>query len=152
MTDQASATAPAQRGGGSADSASEGRAPIRAAHCARGGRAARCPGDQDPADAPRRERRLLAFRSEGVLRIPADFVGDGHLLKGLPGLLTLLFDAGYTEDEGAPLALHRRRLAARDRPPVQALAENRGKEVHREGAGVRVLTRRLTQAGRGVAP
>jgi excisionase family DNA binding protein len=76
-----------------------------------------------------RERRLLAFRSEGVLRIPADFVGDGHLLKGLPGLLTLLFDAGYSEDE----ALRWLYTADDSLPgtPVQALAENRGKEVHR---------------------
>jgi excisionase family DNA binding protein len=76
-----------------------------------------------------RERRLLAFRSEGVLRIPADFVTEGHLLKGLPGLLTLLFDAGYTEDE----ALRWLYTADDSLPgtPVQALTENRGKEVHR---------------------
>lgn len=76
-----------------------------------------------------RERRLLGVRSEGVLRIPDDFVCDGHLLKGLPGLLTLLFDAGYTEDE----ALRWLYTADDSLPgtPVQALAENRGKEVHR---------------------
>jgi excisionase family DNA binding protein len=76
-----------------------------------------------------RERRLLGVRSEGVLRIPDDFVGEGVLLKGLPGLLTLLFDAGYTEDEAL------RWLYTEDDSlpgtPVQALAENRGKEVHR---------------------
>ena len=31
--------------------------------------------------------------------MPTEFVVDGTLLKGLPGLLTLLFDAGYTEEE-----------------------------------------------------
>jgi hypothetical protein len=76
-----------------------------------------------------RERRLLAFRSEGVLRVPADFVADGTLLKGLPGLLTLLFDAGYSEDEAL------RWLYTPDDTlpgtPVQALKENRGKEVNR---------------------
>jgi excisionase family DNA binding protein len=76
-----------------------------------------------------RERRLLAVRTSGVLRVPAEFVGDGALLKGLPGLLTLLFDAGYSEDE----ALRWLYTADDTLPgtPVQALAENRGKEVHR---------------------
>jgi excisionase family DNA binding protein len=76
-----------------------------------------------------RERRLLAVRREGVLRIPAEFVSGTDLLKGLPGLLTLLFDAGYTEDEAL------RWLYTPDDTlpgtPVQALAENRGREVHR---------------------
>jgi excisionase family DNA binding protein len=127
VTDQASAIAPAQRGGGSADSESEGPGPAAWLTV---------PEVAERLDVPvtkirqmLRERRLLAFRSEGVLRIPADFVGDGHLLKGLPGLLTLLFDAGYTEDE----SLRWLYTADDSLPgtPVQALAENRGKEVHR---------------------
>lgn len=76
-----------------------------------------------------RERRLLAVRTDGVLRIPADFITDGVLLKGLPGLLTLLFDAGFTEEEAM------RWLYEPDDSlpgtPVQALQENRGREVHR---------------------
>lgn len=76
-----------------------------------------------------RERRLLAVRTDGVLRIPADFIADNVLLKGLPGLLTLLFDAGYTEEEAL------RWLYTPDDTlpgtPVQALQENRGREVHR---------------------
>src|SRR3954447_694736 len=80
-----------------------------------------------------RERRLLAVRRDGVLRIPAEFLCESSsgtdLLKGLPGLLTLLFDAGFSEDEGL------RWLYTPDDSlpgtPVQALAENRGKEVHR---------------------
>ncbi len=133
MTDQVSrAAAPAQHGDGAGDTAA-------------GDTAAEGPGPTDWLTVPDvaeqldvpvtkirqmlRERRLLAFRSEGVLRIPADFVVDGHLLKGLPGLLTLLFDAGYSEDE----ALRWLYTADDSLPgtPVQALAENRGKEVHR---------------------
>jgi len=71
-----------------------------------------------------RDRRLLA-----VLRIPADFILGGQVLKGLPGLLTVLFDAGY-DDESAL-----RWLFELDESlpgtPVQALRENRGREVHR---------------------
>ena len=76
-----------------------------------------------------RERRLLGVRDGGVLRIPADFLAGNILLKGLPGLLTLLFDAGYSEAEAL------RWLYTPDDTlpgtPVQALTENRGKEVHR---------------------
>ena len=76
-----------------------------------------------------RERRLLGVRTEGVLRVPADFVADGTLLKGLPGLLTVLFDAGFDDDEAL------RWLYTPDDSlpgtPVQALAENRGREVTR---------------------
>jgi hypothetical protein len=76
-----------------------------------------------------RDRKMLAVRSEGVLRVPAEFVGDGILLKGLPGLLTVLFDSGFTEEEAL------RWLYTPDDTlpgtPVQALQENRGREVHR---------------------
>ncbi|HMA46502.1 MAG TPA: Rv2175c family DNA-binding protein [Frankiaceae bacterium] len=51
------------------------------------------------------------------------------MLKGLPGLLTLLADAGYSEEESL------RWLFAEDPllpgTPVQALADNRGTEVKR---------------------
>jgi hypothetical protein len=62
-------------------------------------------------------------------RIPADFVHDGQILKGLTGTLTLLHDAGYTSEE----ALRWLYTADDSLPgtPVQALAENRGTEVKR---------------------
>ena len=76
-----------------------------------------------------RDRRLLAVRHDGVLRIPADFVQGGQVLKGLHGLLTVLFDAGYDEESAL------RWLFETDDSlpgtPVQALRENRGREVHR---------------------
>src|SRR6185312_15393196 len=46
-----------------------------------------------------RERQVLAFRREGVLYIPAELLHDGRLLKGLPGVLTLLADGGYSDEE-----------------------------------------------------
>jgi type VI protein secretion system component VasK len=46
-----------------------------------------------------RDRALLAVRREGVLRVPAELVAGRSVLKHLPGVLTLLFDAGYNEEE-----------------------------------------------------
>jgi len=76
-----------------------------------------------------RDRQVLAVRSEGVLRVPAAFVQDGRIVKGLPGVLTLLTDAGYSDEEAL------RWLFTPDDSlpgsPVQALVENRGTEVKR---------------------
>jgi len=64
-----------------------------------------------------------------VLSVPAEFVQDGELLKGLTGTLTLLSDAGYSEEETLVW------LFADDPTlpgsPVTALRENRGTEVRR---------------------
>jgi len=46
-----------------------------------------------------RERALLAVRQDGVLRVPAELVANRTVLKHLPGVLTLLHDAGYTDEE-----------------------------------------------------
>jgi hypothetical protein len=48
-----------------------------------------------------RERQLVAVRrgERHVVSVPAAFVVDGTVQKRLPGLLTLLADAGYDENE-----------------------------------------------------
>ena len=48
-----------------------------------------------------REGKLVAVhRGEPpVLVVPADFVVDGRLVKGLAGALTVLRDAGFSDDE-----------------------------------------------------
>ncbi len=76
-----------------------------------------------------KDRQLLAVRTDGVLRIPAEFVNAGEITKGLTGTITLLTDAGFadpeimdwlfTEDEALPGA------------PIDALLENRGTEIKR---------------------
>jgi len=46
-----------------------------------------------------REGALIAIRRDGVLRIPAELVASRHVLKHLPGVLTLLRDAGFNDEE-----------------------------------------------------
>ena len=74
------------------------------------------------------ERQLLAVRrgESGALYVPAEFVQDGRVLKHLPGVLTLLSDARFSDDEAL-----RWLYTDDDLPgsPVQALRENRGTEV-----------------------
>jgi len=78
-----------------------------------------------------RDRRIIAFRrgEPPRLEVPAAFFHDGELLKGLPGLLTLLADAGYGDDE----ALRWLFTVDDSLPgsPIQALTENRGSEAKR---------------------
>ncbi len=76
-----------------------------------------------------RERTLLARREDGVLRIPAEFIQDGAVVKGLTGLLTLLADVGFNDDEAFEWLF--REDPSLPGTPVRALNENRGKEVKR---------------------
>ena len=75
------------------------------------------------------DRELLAARRDGVLKVPALLVGDGVVVRGLRGVLTLLHDGGYSDDEIL------RWLFTADETipgtPAQALAENRGTEIKR---------------------
>jgi hypothetical protein len=76
-----------------------------------------------------RDGQLIAQRLDGILRIPAEFVADGLVVKGLPATLTLLRDNGYRDDEIVAWL-----FAADDSlpgSPIAALRENRGREVHR---------------------
>lgn len=76
-----------------------------------------------------RDHHLIGLRRDRGLEVPADFVLDGVVVKGLSGTLVLLFDAGYTDDEAL------RWLYAADDTlpgrPIDALRENRGTEVRR---------------------
>ena len=46
-----------------------------------------------------RDGELLAFRRDGIRVVPADLVANSTVLKHLPGVLTLLRDAGYNDEE-----------------------------------------------------
>jgi hypothetical protein len=78
-----------------------------------------------------RERRLVVIeRGEPPVKcVPADFVHDGELIKGLFGALTVLSDAGYSPDEAL-------RWLLSDEPtlpgrPVDLMAEGRHHAVKR---------------------
>jgi hypothetical protein len=77
-----------------------------------------------------RDHKLLAERRDGVLFIPAAFIVEGEVLKGLPGLLTLLVDARY-DDEEAMRWLFTEDPSLPGGTPVAALTDNRSREVHR---------------------
>ncbi|MGC9667302.1 Rv2175c family DNA-binding protein [Planosporangium sp. 12N6] len=76
-----------------------------------------------------RENRLLAVRRDGVLRVPAELVAGDTVLKHLPGVLTLLRDSGYNDEEAL------RWLYTPDESlpgtPATALSGHRATEVKR---------------------
>jgi hypothetical protein len=61
-------------------------------------------------------------------QVPADFIQDGLVVKGLPGLLTVLHDGGYDDRECIAWLYLDADLPGR---PIDALRENRGAEVKR---------------------
>jgi len=61
-------------------------------------------------------------------QVPADFLQDGLVVKGLPGLLTVLHDGGYDDRECIAWLYSDLDLPGR---PIDALRENRGSEVKR---------------------
>lgn len=46
-----------------------------------------------------REGALLAVKRDGIRVVPAELVANSTVLKHLPGVLTLLHDAGYNDEE-----------------------------------------------------
>lgn len=78
-----------------------------------------------------RDGALIAVRrgENDVLSVPVDFVSGSELVKGLAGAITLLRDAGYDDAE----ALCWLYTADPTLPgtPVEALRQNRGREVRR---------------------
>lgn len=46
-----------------------------------------------------RDGQLIAVRREGVRYVPAELVAGANVMKHLPGVLTLLRDAGYNDEE-----------------------------------------------------
>ena len=46
-----------------------------------------------------RDGQLLAIKHEGIRQVPAELVANSTVLKHLPGVLTLLRDAGYNDEE-----------------------------------------------------
>jgi hypothetical protein len=61
-------------------------------------------------------------------QVPADFIQDGAVVKGLSGLLTMLHDGRYDDRECIAWLFTDDDLPGR---PIDALRENRGSEVKR---------------------
>lgn len=76
-----------------------------------------------------RDHKLLGVQRAGAVMVPAAFLDGDQVVKGLPGTLTLLSDAGFDNVE----ALRWLFTADDSLPgtPAQALVENRGTEVRR---------------------
>lgn len=62
-------------------------------------------------------------------KVPAGLIQDGEIVKGVPGVLTVLHDGGYDDREAlAWLFTADETIPGR---PIDALRENRGSEVKR---------------------
>ncbi|MFD0371607.1 MULTISPECIES: Rv2175c family DNA-binding protein [unclassified Streptomyces] len=88
-----------------------------------------------------KEGQLIAVRrevrpGEKILQVPAAFIQDGKVVKGLSGTLTLLRDDGFSDEEMLEW------LFTPDPTlpgtPAQALGENRGTEVKRRAQALAV--------------
>lgn len=77
-----------------------------------------------------RDGFLLGVRDAGGARcVPGAFILDGAVVNGLHGVITLLRDGGYTDDEIISWLF--RADDSLPGTPIQALRENRGTEVKR---------------------
>ena len=76
-----------------------------------------------------RDRKLMAVPGSGNGKIPADFVQDGAILRHLPGLLTVLKDGGFSDEEAFDWLF--REDDSLPGSPVQALRDDRHTEVTR---------------------
>lgn len=77
-----------------------------------------------------RDHELAAAvpRPKAGQQVPADFIQDGLVVKGLPGLLTMLHDGRYDDREIIAWLFTDDDYPGR---PIDALRENRGSEVKR---------------------
>ncbi len=75
------------------------------------------------------DHKLLGVKHGGELFIPAAFIADGDVIKGLPGTLTVLADCGFSTEEAL------RWLFTSDDTlpgaPIEAIQADRGTEVRR---------------------
>ena len=77
-----------------------------------------------------RDGQLLGIRRNGIAVVPAEFISGNAVVKGLPGTITLLRDAGYSAEE-----ILRWLFTAEDSlpgTPISALRSDRGHEVKRQ--------------------
>lgn len=85
-----------------------------------------------------KEGQLIAVRrgENRVLQVPAAFISDDKVVKGLSGTLTLLRDDGFSDIEMLEWLFTPD--ASLPGTPAQALSENRGTEVKRRAQALAV--------------
>ncbi|NGO72234.1 Rv2175c family DNA-binding protein [Streptomyces boncukensis] len=88
-----------------------------------------------------KEGQLIAVRREAesgnrVLQVPADFLAEGRVVKGLAGTITLLKDDGFSDEEMLEWLFTEDDTLPGS--PVRALRENRGTEVKRRAQALAV--------------
>jgi excisionase family DNA binding protein len=76
-----------------------------------------------------RDGKIMAVPGSGNSQIPADFLLEGQVLKHLPGLLTVLRDGGFSEEEAFEWLF--RSDETLPGTPVEALRTDRHREVTR---------------------
>jgi excisionase family DNA binding protein len=76
-----------------------------------------------------RDGKIMAVPGSGNSQIPADFLLEGQVLKHLPGLLTVLRDGGFSEEEAFEWLF--RPDESLPGTPVEALRTDRHREVTR---------------------
>lgn len=76
-----------------------------------------------------RDRELLAVERDGTLCVPAELIANRTVRKHLPGVLTLLHDAGYNDEE--TLRWLYRADPTLPGTPAEALGDERAREVKR---------------------
>jgi excisionase family DNA binding protein len=76
-----------------------------------------------------RDRELLAVRRDGVRRVPVELVANHTVRKHLPGILTLLHDAGFSDEETFDWLY--RTEESLPGTPATALGGDRAREVKR---------------------
>ena len=81
-----------------------------------------------------RERSLLMVRRDGIRQVPAELVANSTVLKHLPGVLTLLHDAGFNDEEA--LRWLYREDETLPGTPAAALGGDRAREVKRRAQAV----------------
>lgn len=85
-----------------------------------------------------KEGQIIAVRrgENRALHVPAAFIDEDKVVKGLTGTLTLLRDNGFTDEEMIEWLFTPD--ASLPGTPAQALSENRGTEVKRRAQALAV--------------
>ncbi len=75
------------------------------------------------------EKQLIGSRRDGVFRVPAAFLLDGHPVTTLRGTVIVLQDAGFSDDEAIDWLMETEESIGM--APIEALRAGRKSEVRR---------------------